>query len=77
MKQTDQDFLHKLHAVTKKKEEEKEKTALELFYEADEIVETLAGLLEEAVEAYNDAKEVLFREAGLLKGPKPVDQLKG
>lgn len=71
-----QDFLHKLHAVTKKKEDQKEKNTLELFYEADELVETLSDLLEEAVEAYNDAKEILFREAGLLKGSKPMDQLK-
>ena len=77
MTQLPQDILRRLHMVTKKKKDQKEKTALELFYEADELVETLADLLEDAAEVYNDAKEVLFREAGLLKEPKPVDQLKG
>jgi len=76
MKQMNQDFLHRLHTVTKKKEEKKEKTALELFYEASEMIKTLIDLMDEAIEVYDDAKEVLFREEGLLKSSKPVDQLK-
>jgi len=76
MTDKNKDITRRLHVLTQDNGDRKEKTALELFFEADQMLIDLFDLVEEAQEAYEDAKEVLFTEAGLLKGVKPVPQLK-
>lgn len=71
------EILTQLELVKKAHGDKKEKTALELFYEADQMLEKLGELIEDAEEVYNDAKDVLFAEAGLLKESETVPQLKG
>lgn len=76
MTDKNKDILQKLHLLTQDNGDMKKKTPLEIFFEADEMLHSLYDLIEDAQDTYENAKEVLFVEAGILKGPRPVTQLK-